>query len=234
MATVAEASGGVGGFLRSALKPLFARSVLILVVLLGVLLTASNVLILQNAPAKGQMPPVAFIAAAFVRVAGLLVMAVAILRRINASQRPAWRPDAGFWLFVLTFAVEAAATGALTMMAASGPDAPLAGLLVNTGVTLVFAPFAVWFTAMAVERPLAWRPSPWLRAWSRWLPPYLVWTVLLTIPLGALHQAIDTWLVKGAGEGFWPLALVDGPLSLILGVVGLALASEAYRRVARS
>lgn len=233
MATVAEASGGVTGFLRSALRPLFVRPILILLLLLGVVLTVSNIVILRNAPTKGQMPPVAFIAAACVRVVGLLVMAVAILRRINASPRPAWSPDAGFWLFVLTFAVEAAVTGALTMMA-GGPDAPLAGLLVNIGATLVFAPLAAWFIALAVERPLAWRPSPWLRGWSLWLPPYLIWTLLLAIPLGALHQAIDTRLVKGAGEGFWPLALIDGPLSLMLVVVGLALSSEAYRRVARS
>ncbi|MEO7178012.1 MAG: hypothetical protein ABIW83_04140 [Allosphingosinicella sp.] len=232
MASVAESSSGVAGFLSSALRPLFARPVFILILLLGVLLTASNIVILHNAPVKGQMPPVAFIAAAFVRVAGLLVMSVAILRRINASPRPAWSPDTGFWLFVLTFAVEAAATGALTM-AAGGPEAQLAGLLVNVGATFVFAPLAAWFIALAVERPLAWRPAPWLRGWSLWLAPYLIWMVLLAIPLGAMHQAIDTRLVKGAGEGFWPLALIDGPLSLILCIVGLALASEAYRRVAR-
>jgi hypothetical protein len=178
------------------------------------------------------MPPFAFIAAAFVRVAGLLLMVVAILRRINGSPRSAWSPDLGFWMFVLTFAVEAAAAAALTMIA-GGPEAQLAGLLVNVAVTILVAPLAAWFVALAVERPLAWRPSRWLRARSLWLMPYLVWTLLLAIPLGALHQAIDTRLVKGAGQAFWPLALVDGPLSLLLAIVGLGLSSEAYRRLAK-
>ena len=40
-------------------------------------------------------------------------------------------------------------------------------------------------------------------------------------------------LLGGVGDWFWPLALVDGPLSAVLVLLGLALASAAYRRVAR-
>jgi hypothetical protein len=233
MASASDDSGGLVGFLRDALVPLSARPLLAPLLLLTVLLTASNIVILLNVPVKGQTPPAAFLAAAFVRVAGLLVVAVAILRRLTASPRPAWLPDAGFWLYVLSFLFIVGLTAMFDFAAGNRPDTVI-GVLVNALASLVTAPLAVWFTAMAVARPLAWRPSPWLRAWWSWLPHYLVWTLLLIVPLGALHAAIDGRLVSGAGAWFWPLALVDGPLSLLVAAGGLALAAEAYRRVARS
>ena len=69
-------------------------------------------------------------------------------------------------------------------------------------------------------------------AFRHWLPHYLVWSLLLVTPLGLAHGLIDLRLVAGAGEGFWPLALVDGPLSTLLALVGLGLGAAAYRRVA--
>ncbi len=240
MAAVAERSDGLIGFLREAMAPVFTRPLIGPMALLLVLLTASNIVILFNVPAKGQMPSAGFLAGAFVRVAGLLVLMVAILRRLNASPRRAWLPDAGFWFFVLTVVVFTALTFAaeIAVTAASGtaeggrPDL-VVGVLVDAFIAIAAAPLAAWFTALAVERPLAWRPGPWLRAAPDWLPHYIVWTILLVTPVAALHAAIGRRLVLGAGEWFWPLALADGPLGLVLAVLGLALASEAYRRVAR-
>jgi hypothetical protein len=233
MASVSDDSGGLVGFLREALAPVFRRPLLVPLLLLVVVLTASNIVILLNLPEKGRMPSAAFLAAAIVRVGGLLVVAVAILRRLTASPRPAWRPDAGFWLYVLSFLFIVALTALLGFAAGNRPDTA-SGVLVNAVASLVTAPFAAWFAAMAVARPLAWRPAPWLRAWWSWLPHYLVWTLLLIVPLGALHAAIDGRLVTGAGPWFWPLALVDGPLSVLVAAGGLALAAQSYRRVARS
>ena len=233
MASARDDSGGLVGFLRDALAPLSERPLLVPLLLLTVLLTASNIVILLNVPVKGQMPPVAFLTAAFVRIAGLLVVAVAILRLLTASPRPAWLPDAGFWLYVLSFAFIVGLTALFNFAAGNRPDTAT-GVLVNAVASLVTAPLAAWFAAMAVARRLAWRPSLWLRAWWAWLPHYLVWTLLLIVPLGALHAAIDARLLAGAGAWFWPLALADGPLSVLVAAGGLALAAEAYRRVARS
>jgi hypothetical protein len=233
MATVAEASDGFAGFLGAALAPVVRRPLLLPILLLGILLTASNIIVLLNVPVKGHMPPVGFLLAALLRVAGLLLGSVAILRLLNASARAPWLPDGGFWLYVLSFFFLVALT-ALPGLALGVRPSAASGILINTGVALLTAPLIPWFTAMAVERPLAWRPSQWLRAWSRWLAPYLVWILLVAAPVGALHGVIDLRLVNGAGRWFWPLALIDGPLSLLLAVLGLALASEAYRRVARS
>jgi hypothetical protein len=99
-------------------------------------------------------------------------------------------------------------------------------------VTLLTAPFVVWFTAIAVERPLAWRPRPYFRDFDRWLPPVLVWALLLTTPMGIVHALLDEWLLEGAGDAFWPVTLIDGPLSAAMALIGFALAAEAYRRVA--
>ena len=241
MAAVAERSGGLIGFLMDALRPVFTGRLAGPMAIFLVLLTASNIVILFNVPVKGQLPPLGFVAAAFVRIAGLLVLSVAILRRLNDSPRPAWLPDAGFWLFALTsigiivlaIALEIVVNLVAGAAAGARPDLVI-GVLVNAFVAVAMAPLAAWFTAMAVERPLAWRPGRWLRAAPDWLPHYIVWTILVMTPLGAVHAAIDRRLIVGAGESFWSLALADGLLSLVLAVVGLGISSEAYRRVARS
>ena len=223
---------GFTGFLAEAVRPLLSRPLLVPALALLVLLTVSNIVILFNLPAKGQLPPWPFLAAALARIAGLLLAAVAVLRLLTGSARPAWRPDGAFWLYGLTLLLGLAVTAAAA--AATGGGRGLgATALRSVLVTLVSAPFAVWFTAIAVERPLAWRPAPNLRDFGRWLPPLLLWSLLLTTPLGILHARFDLWLLDGAGRWFWPVALVDGPLSAALVLIGLALAAAAYRRVAQ-
>lgn len=197
-----------------------------------VLLTFSNIVVLQNMPAEGAAPPPAFLLAAFIRVAGLLLLAVALLRMLTASPRRPWVPDGGFWLYVLTFAAGAAAS--IFARLVIGDRTELANLILsNLLVTLILSPLVVWFVALAVEKPLAWRPGPWLRGFGAWLPPLLVWTLLLVTPMGVLHAWIDMRLVAGVGGAFWPLALFDGVLSTAMALVGLALNAAAYRRVAQ-
>ena len=234
MATSANESAGLSGFAKEALALLVRRRILVPAVVLTVLLTASNIVILHNLPPEGARPGVAFGAAAFVRVAGLIVLAVAILRILADSPRPAWRPDAGFWLYVLTFVLGAALSAAARRLIGSAGGSELATMILGgIFVTLLTAPLAPWFTALAVERPVPWRPAAWVRNFRAWLLPLLVWMLLLVSPLAALHGAIDLHLLRGAGEWFWPLALVDGPISAAIALLSLALAAAAYRRVAQ-
>jgi hypothetical protein len=232
MVTVAENQGGLMSFLREALALLASRRLVAPALALAVLLTASNIVIASNVPAEGQRLGAAFAVAAFVRVAGLLVLAVAILRTMTGSARPRFRPDAGFWLYALTFIAATGVSVAVRLL--TGADDSLGSLaLVNAVTAVLTAPLAVWFGALAVERPVPWSPAPWLRGLRRWLPHFLLWTLAVTTPLAVLHAAIDSNAVKGARDGFWPLLLFDGPLSTVMALFGLALVAAAYRRVAQ-
>jgi hypothetical protein len=221
---------GPGAFLRETLASLGDRRLLVPAALLTLLLTATNIVILHNMPVRDAIPP-AFLAAALVRIAGLLCFAVAILRILGGSARPPWRPDGAFWLYALTLVAGFVLKVALARLL--GGDDPVTGLVIGAAVLLISAPFAAWFAAIAVERPLALAPGRWLRGMAGWLPALLLWSFLTVLPLGQLHAAIGLFLVEGGGELFWPLALADGPLSAVLAIFGLALAATAYRRVAR-
>ena len=230
MATIAEEPGGIAGFLKEALALLRRRSIVVPAIMLMVLLTLSNIVILHNVPAEGARPGAAFAAAGFVRVVGLLLLTVAILRILNDSPRPPWRPDAGFWLYVLTFVVTAALSAALRPLLGGELAAIVLG---GVAVMLITAPLVPWFVALAVERPVPWSPASRARRFSAWLLPFLFWTLVAVTPLAALHGAIDLHLIRGAGDWFWPLALVDGPISTAMALLTLALGSAAYRRVAQ-
>jgi hypothetical protein len=233
MATVADEPRGLGAFLREAVALLASRRLAMPALALAIVLTASNIVVALNVPEEGALPGAAFAAAAFVRVAGLLILAVAILRMMTASERPPFRPDAGFWLYVLTFVVSTGLTVAVRGLAGAGEGLG-AIALVNALVSVVSAPFAVWFAALAVERPVPWSPGPRLRRLSAWLPYYLFWTLAVVTPLAILHAAIDISVLKGAGRDWlWPLLLFDGPLSTLMVLFGMALVAAAYRRVAR-
>jgi hypothetical protein len=232
MATNIHPQPGLLGFLADALRPLMTRRLLVPALVLTVLLTVSNIVILFNLPVKGQLPPWPFLAAAVVRIGGLLLITVTVLRLLTGCARPPWRPDGAFWLYALIL-VFAIAVSAAIEAALGGGRGPGPAVLRGTLVTIVSAPLAVWFTAIAVERPLAWRPSRHLRAFGRWLPQLLFWGLALTTPLGIVHALLDEWLLEGAGGWFWPVALVDGPLSAVMALLSLAFAAEAYRRVAQ-
>jgi|GEM_PF-1770334 len=224
-------SAGFAGFLLEALSLLRERRLIVPVLALTAVLTATNIVLLLNIPSDNR-GILLFAAVALARVLGLLVIAVAILRIVNLSPRAIWSPDGALWLYGLTFLFGLGLTIAFTRLFGGRSDL-VAGLVTGASVSLLTAPLAPWFTAIAVERPLAWRAGPWLRGIGGWLPPLVLWSLLIVVPLGQLHASIDTWLMSGAGDWFWPLALADGPLSVVLALLGLALASAAYRRVAR-
>lgn len=221
---------GAVAFLRGAVASLFTRRMLWPAAILTVLLTVSNIVILLNKPPPGAVSAT-FVVAALVRVIGLVAMTVAILRILNRSPRPAWRPDAAFWLYGLTLLLTMVG-GAVAGIAIAGEDNMIGEFLVGLVVAAVTAPLTAWIVAIAVEKPLAWRPGPWLRRFGLWLPWLLLWTLLVVAPAGQVHGALDRWLIAGAGDWFWPIALFDGPFSAAMALLGLALASLAYRRVA--
>lgn len=232
MATVAAGRGGIMAFAREALALLASRRVLAPALALTVLLTASNIVIASNVPAEGGRPGAAFAVAAFIRVAGLLVLTVALLRMMAGSDRPPFRPDAGFWLYLLTFLFGTGLSVAFRIFADAGESIGSIAL-VNIVNAVLTSPLAVWFAALAVKRPVPWNPAPWLRGLSRWLPQWLFWVLAVVTPLAILHAAIDTNVVNGTWDGFWPLLLFDGPLSAVMALFGIALVAAAYRRVAR-
>lgn len=229
-----QRAGGSGfiAFLGEAVTLLFRRDMIFPVVALAVLLTVTNILLLENMPPEGRPPSLPFILAGVSRVGGLLVLAVFILRRLTNSPRPEWRPDGGFWLYALTALVALGVSVALAFLLGRASD-PAVVLARNMLAAAVIAPFAAWFVAIAVTRPLALRPGPWMRDFAAWLPQFLLWTLLLAAPLGALHAWLGEWLVRGAGGLFWPIALFDGALSVVILLLGAGLQVAAYRRVAR-
>jgi len=222
-------------FLREALAPLFARKLAVPVLLLTVLLTATNIVVLKAMPQPGatELPPL-FVAAAVARIGGLLVMLVAIVRLLAASPRSPWRPDAAFWLTLLA-SVALFALSALVDRAMGGRSDPLSMAASSMVQILIIAPVSPWLVALAVERPLAWSPRPWLRDFARWLPQLVLWAVLLVSPLAVLHSAIDLAILEDPhSRWFWPAMLFDGPLSAVVLLLGFGVNNAAYRRVARS
>ncbi|MEA3041567.1 MAG: hypothetical protein QOC65_1056 [Sphingomonadales bacterium] len=224
---------GFLGFLAAALAALADRALLAPVLLLTLLLTTTNIVLASSHP-DTRSELLLFEGVALARAIGLLLLFVAMLRIANRSPRSPWRPDAGLALYGLTFLFGLGLTLGLARLLGDRADPAATGAIVGAGVSIVTAPLTAWFVAIGVERPLAWRAGPWLRDFGRWLPPLLLWSLILIVPLGQLHATIDNLLVEGAGPWFWPLALVDGPLSVLLALLGLGLASAAYRSVARS
>ena len=232
---VAESAGqprpGFGGFLAEALAGLRRPGIVAPALALLVLLTFSNIVILQNMPVRGSAPPASFLVSAVIRIAGLLLIAVAILRILTASPRRRWMPDGGFWLYVLTFALGTVVNAGVGWM--MGSRTGLGNLiLANLLVTLLLSPLVVWFVALAVEKPLALRPGPWLRGLRSWWVPTIFWTLILVTPMAVLHASIDMYLISGAGDRFWPLALFDCALSTAMALIATAINAAAYRRVA--
>jgi hypothetical protein len=226
------ARGGPFGFLSESVASLANRRLIVPVLLLALVLTATNIVLARNLPVEGAPVPLTFAIAAAVRILGLLALAVAILRVLGGSARSLWMPDGAFWLYAVTILVGLGVVVAARVVVGDEGD-PIRGMLSGVLVNLVTAPLAVWFAAIAIERPLAWRAGPWLRGFGTWLLPLFLWSILILVPLGQLHAAIDMRLVAGAGQWFWPLACFDGPLSVVLALLGLALAATAYRHVAR-
>ena len=230
-ATGVEQERGLVTFVSEAASIILRRQMLVPALLLLVVLTGSNIVILLNLPQPGILPPLPFLIAAFVRIAGIIVLSSAILRLGAPSDRPEWRLDAGFWLYsVAIIASLALAAGEAALL--GNPTDP-AGLALRSAIsTIILAPFAPWIVGMNVARPLGWRPTRFMRGFRRWLPQLIFWSLLLITPMGVLHALIDLRLIAGVGELFWPVALFDGALSAVIAFTGLGLNLAAYRRVA--
>jgi hypothetical protein len=226
-------ANGFFAFLAGALAALADRALVLPVLLLTLLLTLANIVLAGSHP-DTRPELLLFEGVALARAIGLLLLFVAMLRIVNRSPRSPWRPDAGLAFYGLTFLFGLGLTLGLARLLGERADPAAAGVIVGAGVSIVTAPLTAWFVAIAVERPLAWRAGPWLRGFGAWLLPLLLWSLILIVPLGHLHAVIDGALVESAGFRFWPLALIDGLLGVVLALLGIALASAAYRSVARS
>ena len=130
---------------------------------------------------------------------GLAAFAVAILRILNASARPPWQPDSSLGLYALAL-IASIILGLLSDAVMGGRDSLVAGLAIGALAAILRAPLAPWFVAMAVERPLALQPAPFMRRFASWLPALLLWSLLIVVPLAQLHDVLSRMLITGAGR----------------------------------
>jgi hypothetical protein len=232
-------AGGIGNeqrddiaFLKEAIAGL-STPALALPLLLSIAGTAATtLLILSSLPAGDDPGYTAVHAASAGRLLVQLVISIAAARILNHSPRPPWSPDRSFWAFLLI---------GLLML----PVAFVAGSIVDLSrglsswlalqciVIALTAPLLPWLVAIGVERPLAWRPAPYFGRFGSWLPPLLLWSFLILAPATLLYQFIETELIAGPDWSPW-LLILDGLLNTAVTFLGLALASVAYSRVARS
>jgi hypothetical protein len=206
MATGQAAATGerpeVPGFWRLAAQTLFNRRLILPALLLGLFLTASNIAVLFVAPHHGARPGPAFAAAAFVRIAGLIVGVVALSRIMARSPRKPFMPDGAFWLSVVLFAVSIGIAAGIGRVFGRPPLPPLAAIASAAALGILQAPFAAWLTAVMVARPLAWDPRPWFTHFRAWLLPLIMGELILA-PLALAHESLDVRLIEGAGRWFW-------------------------------
>jgi hypothetical protein len=220
-------------FVKEAFASLGTRRLLLPALLLVLLQSASNVAMLAALPTATHPDHSRAFATLLLILLGLLACSVATLRILNASPRPPWQPDTSLWLSGLALILGVAISIAADLIMGGRTDL-LAGLASGALAVIVGAPFTPWFTAIAVERPLALRPEDHMRRFAAWLPALLLWSLLILVPLGQLLALLSAMLVAGAGGWFWPIVFVYGLLGAAAELVCCALATVAYRRVARS
>ncbi|HEX8623813.1 MAG TPA: hypothetical protein VF782_01910 [Allosphingosinicella sp.] len=232
MGTTSEDAGGLVRYLRDAVHLLGHRRLIVPAAAMWAVLTFSNIVLLTNMPVRGELPSAAAIGAIAARLVGLAYVGTALLRVLTRSARPVWRPDGAFWLYLVATLV-ALAIGALLGNLMGDSRAPLGLLARSVVVAIVMAPFATWMAGMATAVPLGWNPRRFMRRFGAWLLPLLFWSLLIVTPTGLVHALIDFRLIEGVGGLFWPVALLDGTLSLVIVLAALALNAVAYRRVAQ-
>ncbi|HEY0012322.1 MAG TPA: hypothetical protein VGB79_05660 [Allosphingosinicella sp.] len=230
MAAPASA-GWLTGFLGEARAAITRRILLPAAALLAVL-TATNIVLLLNLPAPGERAGGVAVLAGAARLAGLLVFLVPLVRILAGSRRPPWRPDGAFFLFA-PFVILSLALGAALILAFGDPFDPVRIALRTAATTLILSPLAPWIVGIVAAVPLGLSPTRFLRDFRLWLPPLLIWSLLLVTPVAWLHAVIDVALLQERVEWFWTAAVADGLLSTLLVVLTYALYAAAYRRVAR-
>jgi hypothetical protein len=233
MASIAHARAGFGGFLLATVEQAADRRWLGIALLFLVFLGGTNAVLAMTKPAEGDAPGLAFALAGLVRVIALVAISVAALRIALKSPRRRWSPDGGFWLYLGLSLVSIGAAALGAALALGLP--PIQRMLASQAVAILLVePLAVWMVAAAVERPLALAPARRLRGLAVWLPPLMLWSTLVVVPLAVLHSWLSMRLMDTAGgAGFWPLVAVDGAVSTLLMMLSLGLRVTAYRSVAR-
>jgi len=229
-----EAKAVAGGFIVFPAEAYRAitPSVAVPFLLLLVVLTASNIVLLLNIPDPGERVGVAAALAGLARLVGLLVILVPLIRILTGSPRPPWRVDSAFFLFIPVVILSLALAAGLAAAFGMQSD-PIRLALRTVATTLVLTPLAPWVVGAAAAVPLGADPRRFLRGFGRWLPPLLVWSLLVVTPLAFVHAWVDTALLEGRIAWFWTAALLDGLLSAVLVLVTYALYAAAYGRVAR-
>jgi hypothetical protein len=233
MATTAGEPSGLGGFLKAGLAQAADRRWRLHALLFLLFLGGSNAALALARPEAGSAPGLVFLLAAIVRVVALVWIGVAALRVAALSPRQPWRPDGGFWLYFLLslLGLAAAAAGAAVAARLEGLPRILVAELI---AVLLAAPLTVWTAAAAVERPLALSPGPHFRRLGAWLPPLLVWGVVLVVPLAGAHAFLSLRMIETVGtSAFWPTAIGDAALSTALVLLMLGLRLTAYRLAER-
>jgi hypothetical protein len=223
---------GILGFLAEAVASLADRRLIAPAAILVVLLSAVSIVLARTVPTRDVPFPPTLIVATAASLLGLLVVSVAVLRIMGGSPRNSWRPDGALLLFGATILFGFGVGEGVRWILGDGD--PLRALAAGALVNIATSPFAPWFAAIAIERPLAWEASRWVRSFRSWLLPYLLWSLLLLLPMGQLAAAMVSRIVAGPEPSPWPLALAEGPLSALLILLGLAFAATAYRHVARA
>lgn len=159
-----------------------------------------------------------------------LWLAAAALRRAAASSRSPWRLDGSFLYYAALHVVLAVVIWFWTPFIDDG-SAVGAGLLAAALPLLLVAPLAPWLVAVAVERPLALSPWPFLKQADAWFPPLLLLTLALLLPLSLVQfwSSVELFVL---GRGAIEFGLLHAMVSTLAEIVSLALALAAYRSVA--
>jgi hypothetical protein len=227
----ASGEGDDFAFLKEAVGSLFVPGLKLPFLLAIALHAGTTLLIVISLPTRQDPGHGPYLAAFATFVVVHAVLALAILRLLNASPRPAWKPDwsAGTYGLIVLGSV---AVGLFADWVVP-PTAILSALANEIVSTAIIVPLAPWFVAVAVECPLAWRPGPWFARLRAWLPALLLWNFLILVPADAAYRiGFGGWMEQGGTENwlFYPL---DGFITAARTFLALALASVAYRRVAR-
>ncbi len=220
-------------FVKEAFDSLAVRRLLLPALLLAALLAAGKIALLLSLPSPQKPDHLPYLLAFLLTVLGMVALLVGMLRILNGSARPPWQSDSSLWLYGMAFIVSAF-IGQSSDLVVGGRNDHLTGLASAALDTALRAPFAPWLVAIAVERPLAWRPGAWLKGFRSWLPSLLLWGLLIVVPLRHVQLMLNWGYLVSGTDWFWPAALIEGALGAAIELVGLALASVAYRRVARS
>jgi len=218
-------------FLGDALRQAIAPEWRLLGLLGVVLLTATNMVIMTEASDPGRIANPAFIVAALVRMFGLFILMIALMRSAVSSPRAMVMPDGAFWASVLLGFVGLALVIGLGQLLPLPPNVWVR-VAINILAAILLLPLAAWTVALATVRPLAINPRPWVKGLSQWLPPLIFSYLILILPIALLHGHIDFGLMRGTLERSWWLEIFDGALSCAILLIGIGLKVTAYRRVA--